>query len=787
MKSDQNNPSKMFKEPFHAHLYAYIDKRAGKKTAAKTYQPPIEFRFIEEMHSYGFTETPSVIVRDKIQRLQAPGDKKCQKSGWYIYFEYPDSDDPTQTFALGVFGSWRGNPEKVIWTSKSRTEMTSAQIDHIEAKISEAREAQEKERLASNELVAVEAEGIIASGRPADVDHPYLVRKQIKPFGIVQVEDSLVVPVICSEDGEIISVQYIDQDGSKRFLKGGRTKGGCFQICGDTEKGIYICEGYATGASIAEATGGEVYAAFNANNLKPVHENVQKKHPGQVIHIAGDDDCWTDGNPGRMKAQKITGAQVIFPIFQNYENGKPTDFNDLHVREGLLEVQKQLSVLPLEQASEETGVNNRWSKPFPEHCLKVDGLMGEVCNWINRTALVPQPVLTLGATLVMFAGLFGRRYNFPNTNTHTNLFVIGVAASGGGKDHARKCIKSILSEAELGHLIAGGEFTSGAALKSALWRNPVLIAFLDEFGKYLAATTGRNASSYQSTFVKNLMEFYSDSGSVHNGTEYSIHGINEKDRPKRQDIYNPSINVYGTTTPSTLFDVLRGGDVLSGFLNRMLVFEGNERASILGNSLRNTIDRNPPENLVNRIRQAYLSTPEPQVPKGSQLAEIKPILRKVRLEASAITSLEDIVHGQEEKRLDGKERFPDLWVRAFENTVKLAMIRAICDDPKNPVILVHHVEWARDIVWWCIENMSLKLEANLSDSQREKNSKEILQFISQAGKAGRTRAEITRKFQRMNKRDRDEILEELIEIGSILSQQVSMAKSKKPTQVFVVT
>ena len=67
-----------------------------------------------------------------------------------------------------------------------------------------------------------------------------------------------------------------------------------------------------------------------------------------------------------------------------------------------------------------------------------------------------------------------------------NLYVLGIAESGGGKDHARKAIKELLVQAGLSHHLAGERLASGAGLITALVRQPAALFQIDEFGRFLA-------------------------------------------------------------------------------------------------------------------------------------------------------------------------------------------------------------------------------------------------------------------------------------------------------------
>jgi phage/plasmid primase-like uncharacterized protein len=139
-------------------------------------------------------------------------------------------------------------------------------------------------------------------------------------------------------------MQYIREDGTKRFAKDSRQEG-CFHVLGGFEwlakaPAIVIAEGYATAATLSEALGHATVAAFNSGNLPHVAKSLHALYPDKPIVIAGDNDLHveqTQGvNPGRAKAEeaaKAVGGKVMFPIFapgEQSDNPKAyTDFNDL--------------------------------------------------------------------------------------------------------------------------------------------------------------------------------------------------------------------------------------------------------------------------------------------------------------------------------------------------------------------------------------------------------------------------------------------------------------------------
>jgi putative DNA primase/helicase len=126
-------------------------------------------------------------------------------------------------------------------------------------------------------------------------------------------------------------LQTIATDGSKLFHPGGRVKG-CYFSIGKPAGRLIVCEGFATGASIHEATGEAVAVAFNAGNLGAVTMALHKKYPALAIVIAADDDHKTDGNPGLTSAKSAALAVGGFVVAPQVPAGRParaTDFNDL--------------------------------------------------------------------------------------------------------------------------------------------------------------------------------------------------------------------------------------------------------------------------------------------------------------------------------------------------------------------------------------------------------------------------------------------------------------------------
>lgn len=201
-----------------------------------------------------------------------------------------------------------------------------------------------KRLMASRELTLDSQEPCLGSNDFAEnasknSSHPYLLNKKVGSYGIRKYKGNLVVPAY-DQDGKLWTLQFISASGEKRFLAGGR-KQGCFFTIGlpDNAAKIFICEGYATGATIYECSNKTpVVVAFDANGLKSVSQIISKKVPSAKIIICADNDCYHENNfnPGVERAREAAlsiGAQVVIPKFKDTAT-HPTDFNDLYILEG---------------------------------------------------------------------------------------------------------------------------------------------------------------------------------------------------------------------------------------------------------------------------------------------------------------------------------------------------------------------------------------------------------------------------------------------------------------------
>lgn len=254
-----------------------------------------------------------------IHRFRVPDDKPGTLNGWYVLY--------LDGIASGAFGSWKAGGTH---TWSSREPHNNREAEQVRQRIEQARRQREAEQHKRQLKAANLAQRWWRDARRADPGHAYLIAKGVRPHGLRQRGDELLVPLYSG--GVLVNLQRIALDGGKRFLFGGRIKGTYSPLGRITPgKPLCVCEGWATGATLHES-GYTVACAMNAGNLTPAALALRTEYPDTEIIIAGDDDRQTEGNPGRAAANAAAaacGGLVTFPEWSADAPLTLSDFNDL--------------------------------------------------------------------------------------------------------------------------------------------------------------------------------------------------------------------------------------------------------------------------------------------------------------------------------------------------------------------------------------------------------------------------------------------------------------------------
>lgn len=277
-----------------------------------------------------------------IHRYSKPHQKS--PNSWYIGFnEYKNGKE----HKILVVGDWTMGDERFIWSSNGGGNNLDKDILK---KIEQARQLEQENKDRRNAKAAIIAQKILSKALQCYEKNPYFERKQITSslgafFGEHKNKSAIFIPMK-NQKGALTSLQIIDYEGNKKFLPGGKIKGS-YHLVGEETKTLYVCEGFATAASIHYATKKQVAVCFMASNIEAVALSFKDK---RHVVICADNDKFHDAtkspNAGLKIANKIYQEhkiEFVYPSFKD-ESSKPTDFNDLYCLEGIDEVKNQIQV-----------------------------------------------------------------------------------------------------------------------------------------------------------------------------------------------------------------------------------------------------------------------------------------------------------------------------------------------------------------------------------------------------------------------------------------------------------
>jgi len=370
-------------------------------------------QFRAAMLAAGLTPPDDIHGDGKLHRFSTNGKPK-DESGWYVLH--------LDGLAAGVFGCWREGFSQ-NWCSKSTDTQTEAEREAHRQRIAAMRLQRHADTAQRHDAAALAAAQRWQDASQA-TQNPYLSAKGVQAHGAKTEGDALLIPMR-NTAGKLRSLQVIDPEGGKRFHYGGEVTG-CYHGIGKPDGVLIVCEGFATGASIHEATGQAVAVAFNAGNLPAVANELHRKYPAMRLIVAADDDHRTPGNPGITKATeaaRAVGGLVAMPEFFGYERGdKDTDFNDLHQLAGLAAVKACMDRAALVSAgAADPGATNpvgAWTQPTPlpdalpavqpfDMDLFPEALRGWVADIADRMQCPPD--FPGCGTLVALSSLIGAR------------------------------------------------------------------------------------------------------------------------------------------------------------------------------------------------------------------------------------------------------------------------------------------------------------------------------------------------------------------------------------------
>jgi hypothetical protein len=384
--------------------------------------------------------------------------------------------------------------------------------------------------------------------------------------------------------------------------------------------------------------------------------------------------------------------------------------------------------------------------PIPETFLRVPGLISKVIDYNLLNAIRPQPVLALAGAIQLQAALAARKVCDMRDN-RTNLYVIGIAGSGAGKEFARKINRRIFTAAGLGHLDGHDELASDAGLVKAVEKNPAILFQIDEFGRYLRTMGDPKRAPHLYNVITALMKFFSCADGIYKGKAYA-------DPNRNVEILYPCVGLYATTVPDNLYQGITLESLKDGFYARMLLFDTDELPKRQRKS-----SRSVPQDIIEIAK--YWDTFNPTGNLHDQFPE--------PLEIQTTAGGQDVFDElaiQVDEQLAKMSLYSSVWARAEEKACRLALIYACSANPESPVIDQAAAQWACGLSEHITRKMIYIADQWVSDGHFDEKQKKVLRVIKSAG--GRiSQSQLGEKTRSLQKKERAEIIDNLIDIGAI--------------------
>ena len=572
---------------------------------------PIQ-QFEARLQEAGLVLSAGLQADGRLHRCGTTDKPKGSDASYVVHLDNPPSVW-WQNWRTGDVGTWCVKPDK---------EMSNAERQALRERIEAAKAEADADRAKRQADTAKRATVIWDAALPATADHPYLAKKQVPSLGLRLAKDGRLIIPLLDESGKVISIQFIDGSGNKRFLSGGKTAGCYFPIPakdGGKDGALCIAEGYATCATIHEATGYAVLVAFNVGNLLAVAQMARRRYPEREIFLCADRDSPTDkypspGGVGLAKATEAARAIGGMLAIPRRDGHTKIDFNDLACLMGTGEVLHQIMARrepdPMPEAAKEGGKPDKGGDTdeqepqimpavpkMPEGIFHpaIEAVIDEAVQSFGVSRVVP-----VATILALAAGLIGQTRSVEEKASHIergNLYLLLVGQSGTGKSPLARQVfeyaKSIDADsfrrwkAELEEYTAAIDSWKkqkpdkrgtmpGKPIRKQVFYDTITVETL------LTCLSGNPLRGlwYTDEIASSIAAYDKYSSGKNGGTQAYLNSLYDAESiivNRRNDEHTISlehgcVSIFGTIQPELLKESFSMNDRNSGFLGRFLMF-----------------------------------------------------------------------------------------------------------------------------------------------------------------------------------------------------------------------
>lgn len=397
----------------------------------------------------------------------------------------------------------------------------------------------------------------------------------------------------------------------------------------------------------------------------------------------------------------------------------------------------------------------------PEKLTHVPGLIDRIMNVTLESAVHPNRAIALAGALAVLSHLAGRNYT-DSRGTYPNLYIILVAPSTFGKQKPRSVNMAIGHKLQIARSFYE-QPASGQATEDAIIESPSAIFQIDEISNLLHIMNDKRQGGGDA-FYNYLLQIFSASETVHRARARakSSYGKSES----APVAVNPSLTIFGCATPTLFYEEITEKTILSGLLNRCVIIE--TRLLPKRNEDRKAAVTIPPE-LVDDLHKTIELNPDffdREMPQRRLAQDGPGVKERFKELAKQMDALIDKLSRK------GDDSGMAIWGRAIEQTGKLALLYAISQDPKEPVVTLEGVNWAWELCQSIIARVIAQSKKFMNVDEKEKKLLRVYQYIKEHNvPTGLKRGTVSKGSHISDIKEMDNIEAMLVERGLILVKQ----------------
>jgi len=383
------------------------------------------------------------------------------------------------------------------------------------------------------------------------------------------------------------------------------------------------------------------------------------------------------------------------------------------------------------------------------------GVLKTIRQNILDNAWVKQESFAFSGALSLLATLMSRKFTFQGMSP--NLYVLNIAPSGAGKDAPQQKLKEYLISINADFLLGAGDYVSDASLMDGLGTKPVRLDIMDEAGGVLK-NVNSGKSEYNGKMADILAELYTSSNSKYLGRATA--------EGTKGSCYRPNVNIMASTTPTGFSDGVSIKAIEKGLMGRFLVFQGDahQRAERL------KVMPPLPKDAERQLR--WLHSYTPSVNGLNVIGGIEQCVTELEATDGANDMLDKVFYEFDDLRRSKKASDPLLPIiaRLYQQMVKLVIIHAGSRATnRTPTISEVDITFGYETILYYYDQMVIIIDRYIFNNEQERMNKKVLDLIRESGKI--TRASLSRSTRGMNSRQRQGIIEDLIDSEQIVADR----------------